>query len=226
MNGKAIKACRLRHFFDDKMYRQPLSFFTSVLLCAKKTAIKYFKDRISPEMGNMSWFNDGHISEGTCKKGPTRHAYAWQIAPFWQDTLGIKCEPDVSTIYLIFQNVEFLHFFCECPLRWCTESNSVTAGSFVIVVLMICEMRSSHTTVWKLKMGISHGSYWWGHFPDVFEFLSTHLYIRDTKMKSTGARSSNELKWPDKRKDQDNPRNSSFLVPHICVSELSHHRFR
>ena len=23
----------------------------------------------------------------SCQKGPTRHAYAWQIRPFWQDTL-------------------------------------------------------------------------------------------------------------------------------------------
>ena len=23
------------------------------------------------------------------QKGPTRHAYAWQIGPFWQDTLDI-----------------------------------------------------------------------------------------------------------------------------------------
>ena len=26
----------------------------------------------------------------SCQKGPTRHAYAWQIGPFWQDTLDIK----------------------------------------------------------------------------------------------------------------------------------------
>ena len=26
----------------------------------------------------------------SCWKGPTRHAYAWQIGPFWQDTLDIK----------------------------------------------------------------------------------------------------------------------------------------
>ena len=25
----------------------------------------------------------------SCQKGPTRHAYAWQIGPFWQDTLEI-----------------------------------------------------------------------------------------------------------------------------------------
>ena len=25
----------------------------------------------------------------SCQKGPTRHAYAWQIGPFWQDTLDM-----------------------------------------------------------------------------------------------------------------------------------------
>ena len=27
----------------------------------------------------------------SCQKGPTRHAYAWQIGPFWQDTLELLC---------------------------------------------------------------------------------------------------------------------------------------
>ena len=26
----------------------------------------------------------------SCQKGPTRHAYAWQIGPFWQDTLDLS----------------------------------------------------------------------------------------------------------------------------------------
>ena len=30
-----------------------------------------------------------HISRVSCKKGPTCHAYAWQIGHFWQDTLDI-----------------------------------------------------------------------------------------------------------------------------------------
>ena len=30
-----------------------------------------------------------HISMVSCQKGPTRHAYAWQIEPFLQDTLDI-----------------------------------------------------------------------------------------------------------------------------------------
>ena len=31
-----------------------------------------------------------HISMASRQKGPTRHAYAWQIGPFWQDTLDLK----------------------------------------------------------------------------------------------------------------------------------------
>ena len=29
------------------------------------------------------------ISMVSCQKGPTRHAYAWQIGPFWRDTIDI-----------------------------------------------------------------------------------------------------------------------------------------
>ena len=29
------------------------------------------------------------ISRVSCQKGPTRHAYAWQIGPFCQDTLNL-----------------------------------------------------------------------------------------------------------------------------------------
>ena len=30
------------------------------------------------------------ISRVSRQKGPTRHAYAWQIGPFWQDTLDMS----------------------------------------------------------------------------------------------------------------------------------------
>ena len=31
-----------------------------------------------------------YVLRVSCQKGPTRHAYAWQIGPFWQDTLDIS----------------------------------------------------------------------------------------------------------------------------------------
>ena len=37
------------------------------------------------------------ISRVSCQKGPTRHDYAWQIGPFWQDTL------DKSSLQMINQ---------------------------------------------------------------------------------------------------------------------------
>ena len=30
------------------------------------------------------------ISRVSCQKGPTHHAYAWQIGPFWQDILDMS----------------------------------------------------------------------------------------------------------------------------------------
>ena len=31
-----------------------------------------------------------HMSMVSFQKGPTRHAYAWQIGPFWQDTIDVS----------------------------------------------------------------------------------------------------------------------------------------
>ena len=42
------------------------------------------------------------ISMVSCQNGPTRHAYAWQIGPFWQDTIDIcaivRHVPGVRTV--------------------------------------------------------------------------------------------------------------------------------
>ena len=32
---------------------------------------------------------ENFMSMVSCQKGPTRHAYAWKIGPFWQDTLDV-----------------------------------------------------------------------------------------------------------------------------------------
>ena len=46
---------------------------------------------IQPQL-NHAQQNRVHIyyfSRVSCQKGPTRHAYAWQIGPFWQDALDL-----------------------------------------------------------------------------------------------------------------------------------------
>ena len=44
--------------------------------------------------------NEQDNSMVSCQKGPTRHACAWQIGPFWQDTLV------VTYIRLLLDNSE------------------------------------------------------------------------------------------------------------------------
>ena len=37
----------------------------------------------------MSGLMAPDISMVSCQKGPTYHAYAWQIGPFWQETIDL-----------------------------------------------------------------------------------------------------------------------------------------
>ena len=56
--------------------------------CLFVVVIVKFHDDIciwSRELGTV------YNSRVSCQKGPTRHAYAWQIGPFWQDTLVLLC---------------------------------------------------------------------------------------------------------------------------------------
>ena len=39
---------------------------------------------------STAWSGVVSISMVSWQKGPTRHAYAWQIGPFWQDTLDMR----------------------------------------------------------------------------------------------------------------------------------------
>ena len=39
----------------------------------------------------------------SCQKGPTCHAYAWQIGPFWQDTIELYC--------FVVQHAVELHYY-------------------------------------------------------------------------------------------------------------------
>ena len=44
----------------------------------------------------------------SCQNGPTRHAYAWQIGPFWQDTLDM-CIPVRPYVDRLLNQVDWTH---------------------------------------------------------------------------------------------------------------------
>ena len=56
----------------------------------------------------------------SCQKGPTRHAYAWQIGPFWQDTLDISfhfCGIIVTTLLcdVSQRDAEYISYYSKHP---------------------------------------------------------------------------------------------------------------
>ena len=55
--------------------------------------IKIFKahEHKKAIQNQFSLWVQSFITMVSCQKGPTRHAYAWQIGPFWKDTLDIFC---------------------------------------------------------------------------------------------------------------------------------------
>ena len=73
------------------------------------------------------------ISRVSCKKGPTHHAYAWQIGPFWQDTLDIRC-------------VEF-SLWLKCVVMRTTftviSDNKVAILTTLIVPVLRCQFTGS-----------------------------------------------------------------------------------
>ena len=57
----------------------------------------------------------------SCQKGLTRHAYAWQIGPFWQDTLEVSCNSislitievgERSSNYILQKTIDVIIYPC------------------------------------------------------------------------------------------------------------------
>ena len=44
----------------------------------------------------------------SCQKGPTRHAYAWQIGSFWQNTLDVAFSIFDINLHLINYPMEYI----------------------------------------------------------------------------------------------------------------------
>ena len=50
------------------------------------------------------------ISRVSCQKGPTHHAYAWQLGPFWQDTIDLCFILLILFILFSFDVITIVYF--------------------------------------------------------------------------------------------------------------------
>ena len=85
-----------------------------------------------------------HTSRVSCQKDPTRHAYAWQIGPFWQDIIDLHFLPiprrhgslGFSKDQLISPTFQWMKICsCSCSLVYST----------MVMVHMITKLGHSHT---------------------------------------------------------------------------------
>ena len=94
-----------------------------------------------------------HTSRVSSQKGPTRHAYAWQIGPFWQDTLKlcdtqpqlVTCKKGMSSSsimkdYIYLQNMGFdegwkiqIYFYAISGKCRITYVDSLAPGDVVVI---------------------------------------------------------------------------------------------
>ena len=76
------------------------------------------------------------ISGVSCQKGPTRHAYTWQIGPFWQDTLDMTL---VTFAFSLNGNQDWnwafaLQHYCSCGIFgiYCLQiTRQIVKGIFI-----------------------------------------------------------------------------------------------
>ena len=56
-----------------------------------------------------------HTSRVSCQNGPPRHVNAWQIGPFWQDTIDMPndCKVMKDNLINILQQSHFIIIICE-----------------------------------------------------------------------------------------------------------------
>ena len=93
------------------------------------------------------------ISRVSCQKGPTHHTYAWQIGPFWQDTLAFCCQRrwDLAFFHGHQQNIQSvlidwrsvpIHVRCS----WYSVGNKVITSTTTITSTITTKNNSTTST--------------------------------------------------------------------------------
>ena len=68
------------------MYGSHGEYVWSIMICITQSSDEWTIQYLIQQSTTITGM---HTSMASCQKSPTRYAYAWQIGPFWQDTLDI-----------------------------------------------------------------------------------------------------------------------------------------
>ena len=84
----------------NRFHPRELVFHRNYLLSLVISGIETHSDEVSFAQGLWRLMMDS-LSMVSCQKGPTSHAYAWQIGPFWQDTPTISLANEAGGEYIL-----------------------------------------------------------------------------------------------------------------------------
>ena len=87
-----------------------------------------------------------NMSRVSCQKGPTRHAYAWQIRPFWQDTIDVSSALIKNDLHCHYS---FFNMYCMFSIR---IRNDEPLCSAKIVLHQQIKLRSPSSFSWSTNM--------------------------------------------------------------------------
>ena len=110
---------------------------------------------------NLGNYEINHSLMVSCQKGPTHHAYAWQIRPFWQDTLELL----VLDTKQLWQTVVWLTLSWESLVPVEVAVWHLLSGTCVLKwVLMIDSLQD-----WPFINDISYPDMYWSWSGPVFD---------------------------------------------------------
>ena len=107
---------------------------------------------------SFAWWLCRHKSRVSCQKGPTRHAYAWQIGPFWQDTIEISSYwlRDSIKIYLTVpsNNTGSCGIIASLDRRVCNDTWLMSTSSMSTRPSLISIIRNNANMVEDLPLPV------------------------------------------------------------------------
>ena len=140
---------------------------------------------ITLRLRNMT--TDEKKSMVSCQRGPTRHASAWQIGPFWQDTLEIR--PCRKTATQLLYSESHLSHKSVCNLGewkiWRRQITMVISLILIIIMILYTEdiyfLQKIDDGVWHLEKSFDHQSNFNGsagsiHLNVIFSFAVLSIF--------------------------------------------------
>ena len=130
------------------------------------------------------------MSMVSCQKEPTRHAYAWQIGPFWQDTLDVclhvTCMVDsqysqYQSTYALDSHIVFDMNCLQGPFIYVSNDLEVFVLSIYHILLIVCSTSLKKLRSIYLSRRTNHSTWFRNHNHFIWIFSSVYPFATNQR---------------------------------------------